>query len=175
MKPKEDRSASHPARRTRRGEQSADTLKELPPLHPQQIERVHAAVHRALEGCDFKSPDEANEFLQEQLAAGAFDWDKIGPAADATPLDRAQEILYEALDAPSRGKRVKMATKALAISEHCADAWLLLAKEQAKTAAETLEYIRKAVEAGEGALGPEVFEQNRGYCAPGRCWRTRWR
>jgi len=44
---------------------------------------------------------------------------------------------------------VALAHKALTISPLCADAYVLLAEEQAKSAEEALEYYRKGVEAAE--------------------------
>src|SRR5437870_10634897 len=112
-----------------------DNKRITPPLiDPRQMDRFHSAVSRALAGHDFKSPEEANQFLQKQLEAGALEWDSLGPGPDATPLEQAQELFYQALDAPSRGMRVKMVRQALSICDICADAWVLLAKEAASTA-----------------------------------------
>jgi tetratricopeptide (TPR) repeat protein len=133
-----------------------------PPMHPQQTERFHSAIRRLMAGQDFKSPEELNKFLQEQLAAGALEWDALGPGPAASALEQAQELVFRALDAPSRGQRVKMAKEAISLSEDCADAWLLLAKEHASTAAERITYIRKALAAAESALGPEAFREYRG-------------
>ena len=131
-------------------------------MHPQQIERFHSAIDRLMAGRDFKSPEEVNQFLQEQLAAGALEWDALGPGPAANPLEQARELVFRALDAPSRGQLVKMAKEAISISEDCADAWLLLANEHASTADERITYIRKALAAAERALGPEAFEEYRG-------------
>ena len=65
-------------------------------------------------------------------------------ANDATA--KAQEVMYDAWDQTSPRARVALAHKALAISPHCADAYVLLAEEQAKSAEEALEYYRKGVE-----------------------------
>lgn len=131
-------------------------------MDPRQTERLHDAIQRMIAGKDFRSSDELNSFLQEQLAGGALDWDALGPGTAASPLEQAQELFYQALDAPSRSKRIKMTRQALSICEHCADAWLLLAEEEAKTMAESELYIRRALEAGESALGAKAFEEYRG-------------
>jgi tetratricopeptide (TPR) repeat protein len=82
-------------------------------------------------------------------------------ANDATA--RAQEVMYDAWDQTSRRARVALAHKALAISPLCADAYVLLAEEEAKSAEEALEYYRKGVEAGGQALGPEGFKEYAGH------------
>ena len=74
----------------------------------------------------------------------------------------AQEVMYDAWEQTSRNARVALAHKALAISPLCADAYVLLAEEEAKSAAEALAYYRKGVEAGEQALGPKGFKQYAG-------------
>ena len=49
------------------------------------------------------------------------------------------------------------------ISPLCADAYNLLAEEQARTQEEALSYYRKAVEAGKDALGPDSFDEYAGH------------
>jgi tetratricopeptide (TPR) repeat protein len=77
-------------------------------------------------------------------------------------LLRAQSLMYEAFEAPfSQG--VALAHEALAISPDCADAYLLLAEEAAKSTEEAYELLEHAVAAGERALGPEPFEEDVGH------------
>jgi hypothetical protein len=54
-----------------------------------------------------------------------------GPADD--PIDAAQDVIYDAWEAPTKMQSVALAWKALAISPRCADAYVLLAQEEAKT------------------------------------------
>ena len=75
----------------------------------------------------------------------------------------AQEIMYEAWDQSSPRARVALARKALAVSPLCADAYVLLAEEEAKSVEEALACFRKGVEAGEQALGPAGFEEYAGH------------
>jgi tetratricopeptide (TPR) repeat protein len=82
-------------------------------------------------------------------------------ANDATA--KAQEVMYDAWDQTSPPARVALAHKALAISPLCADAYVLLAEEEAKSAEEALEYYRKGVEAGGQALGPKGFKEYAGH------------
>jgi tetratricopeptide (TPR) repeat protein len=81
---------------------------------------------------------------------------------DDSAVDAAQDVMYDAWDAPTKRRRVALARKALAISPHCADAYVLLAEETARSASEALDLYRKGVEAGELALGKESFEQDAG-------------
>ncbi len=75
----------------------------------------------------------------------------------------AQGLMYSAWDQSSRRARVDIARKALAISPLCADAYVLLAEEEAKSAEQALEYFRRGVEAGEQALGAAGFKEYAGH------------
>jgi tetratricopeptide (TPR) repeat protein len=77
-------------------------------------------------------------------------------------LDQAQDIVYQAWETSSPKKRIALATKALAISPDCADAYVILAAT-ASSLDETIELYRKGVEAGERALGKRAFTEDAGY------------
>jgi hypothetical protein len=51
--------------------------------------------------------------------------------------------MYEAWDQADPRKRIALANKALTISPLCADAYVLLAEEKAKSTKEALEYYRR--------------------------------
>lgn len=57
---------------------------------------------------------------------------------------------------------MRLAKKALKISPDCADAYVLLAEEQSADAWEAREWYEKGVEAGERALGEELFTEEQG-------------
>ncbi|MCB2212767.1 hypothetical protein KQI52_11690 [bacterium] len=71
----------------------------------------------------------------------------------------AQELIYAAWEADERAKKIALARKALKVSADCADAWVLLAEQEAQNLDEALGYYSKGVAAGERALGPELFKQ----------------
>jgi tetratricopeptide (TPR) repeat protein len=97
----------------------------------------------------------ALEALLASLRGGA------GPADN--PIDAAQDVIYDAWEAPTKKQRVALAWKALAISPLCADAYVLLAQEEAKTLEDARDLYAQAVKAGEQALGPEGFKEYRGH------------
>ena len=78
-------------------------------------------------------------------------------------VDEAQEIMYDAWEAPTRQRAVALARKALEVSPDCADAYNLLAEETAETLEEAIELYEKGVEAGERALGKKAFKEDVGY------------
>lgn len=79
------------------------------------------------------------------------------------PIHAAQALIYDAWEAPTKARRIALARKALAISPHCADAYVLLAREEAQTPDQAREFYEQAVKAGEAALGPEGFKEFRGH------------
>lgn len=87
--------------------------------------------------------------------------DLEGEDREETPLDRAQELMYRAFDAPV-AKQVSLARQALKISPDCADAYVLLA-EHAEIAEEAQKLYEQGVAAGERALGKQAFAEHGGH------------
>jgi tetratricopeptide (TPR) repeat protein len=77
---------------------------------------------------------------------------------DEAALERAQELIYDAWDAPTAKRRAALARKALEVSPLCADAHVILAGAAKQGSAEELEHWQRGVEAGKAALGP-AFEE----------------
>jgi tetratricopeptide (TPR) repeat protein len=84
-----------------------------------------------------------------------------GGARGDSPLEQAQEVMYQAFDTPSESKRMALAKKALRISPDCADAYVLLA-EHATTHEEALKLYEQGLAAGERALGKRGFKEYAG-------------
>jgi tetratricopeptide (TPR) repeat protein len=94
---------------------------------------------------------EAMEAVMRELVAGLQ-----GDTGADTPLDRAQNLVYEAFDEPNPARRVELAHQALRLCPDCADAHVLLA-EHAPTRKQALAHYERGVAAGERALGPDAF------------------
>lgn len=125
---------------------------------PRSTEKMMRDLGKLLEQQEFESIEEANAFL-EQFQGKPIP--EMAPEED--PLSQAQELVYQAYEAPSRAQAVKLARQALEVSPDCADAYVLLAEADAKTLEQARTYYRKGVEAGERALGPELFEEGEGH------------
>ncbi|HEX6293452.1 MAG TPA: hypothetical protein VFZ66_30000 [Herpetosiphonaceae bacterium] len=131
-----------------------------PPIMDRRaMEKMMAQVSRALSEQEFESIDEANAFLQELMTSGRLDQ----PSPPETPLEEAQEVMYQAWNAPSKRQRVELAKRALQISPDCADAYVLLAEESTRSVRKAKDLYEQGVQAAERALGPEVFEQGAGH------------
>jgi tetratricopeptide (TPR) repeat protein len=77
-------------------------------------------------------------------------------------LAQAQSLIFRAWETTNRKWRIVLATKALAISPNCADAYVVLA-EAAVPLKQSLELYRQAVQAGERTLGKRAFREDVGY------------
>jgi len=80
-----------------------------------------------------------------------------------TKLDKAQALMYQAWEEEKPAKRIALARKALATSPDCADAYVLLAEEEAENLADAMKLYQQGIEAGERALGKKFFKENVGY------------
>jgi tetratricopeptide (TPR) repeat protein len=137
---------------------SKSAEKASEPEAPSQDERagfdkVMASLTQLFGGRDFMSDDELDALLDDKMANG-----EIPPSAALDPLDEAQSLIYEAWNSEG-ARKISLARKALELSEDCADAFLILAQEEAKTREAALELYRKAYEAGRRSLDPAVFEE----------------
>lgn len=139
------------------GQEAETSLSQLPATDPRSTQRTISDLTRLLNAQHFSSKKEVDEFMRNLSASGS--WPMISPSS---PVDEAQDVMYEAWGASSRAKRVKLAKKALSISPDCADAYVLLAEETAKLPEEALRLFAEGMAAGERAIGPEGFREMAG-------------
>jgi tetratricopeptide (TPR) repeat protein len=149
------------SQKERRDESQQEAAPLIPFGDPRAMEKVSQDLGRLLAEKEFGSIEEANAFLENMLREGGGQF----PSAPAptTPLERAQDLIYEAFETESSRKRVQLAKKALNVSPDCADAYVLLAEESAKSLQEAKDLYEKGVQAGERALGEETFEEEAGH------------
>lgn len=83
-------------------------------------------------------------------------------AREETPVEKAQELMYEAWQAPRLAAAISIAKSALVVSPDCADAYVLLGNASSNLK-DALALYEKGVEAGERALGPDVFRHDVGH------------
>jgi tetratricopeptide (TPR) repeat protein len=136
-----------------------DDFPGIPP-DPRAMERMTARIGRIMDEQQFESIDEAQTFMNQYLSEGGASLEDA-PAPSA-PLERAQELIYDAFDTDDPQRRVDLAEEALQISEDCADAYVLLAEETAEDAEEARELYEAGVRAAERALGEEIFAEEAG-------------
>ena len=128
-----------------------------PPFDRRIIERDLLAIKQLLEEKNFDSIDEMNRYLERIGKAG-----KVLEWKPKTPLERAQNLIYEALETTGR-ERFELIFQALDICPDCADAYVLLAEEKAQSLEEAASLYLAGVKAGERALGKKVFKRDVGH------------
>jgi tetratricopeptide (TPR) repeat protein len=121
------------------------------------MEKTIADLGRLLAGREFESEEEVNAFLQQALKDG-----KVPESPGRSAIEQAQDLMYRAWDATGK-QRVALARQALQLSSDCADAYVLLAEETAKTPLEAKTLFAQGVAAGERALGQARFEEDAGH------------
>lgn len=127
-------------------------------IDPRAVERSLAHLTRYIEEQQLETPEQVEEIVKRFTDSGEF------PVYEPqTDVERAQNMMYDAWGETSTRKRVRLAKQALKICPDCADAYVLLAEETAKTPQEARELYRAGVEAGERALGEEAFERDKGH------------
>jgi tetratricopeptide (TPR) repeat protein len=100
--------------------------------------------------------------LPDRRAMETFLAPLSGGQADAV-LYQAQDLMYQAWETRGRQARINLAKRALKVSPLCADAYVLLAEESARSVEEARKLYARGVEAGELALGPKTFKEEVGY------------
>lgn len=131
------------------------------PSGPRAMERMTARIGRVMDEQQFKSTEEVQSFLNQRLSGGGGSLEDAPPPA--TPLEQAQELIYDAFETDDPQERVDLAQQALEVSAECADAYVILAEETAEYAEEARELYEAGVRAGERALGEEFFAEEAGH------------
>jgi tetratricopeptide (TPR) repeat protein len=105
-----------------------------------------------------------NEFEAEaQYAKDFLDYVNSRREEGLSDLEIAQDLVYNAWEAPSRKEAIALAIKATIVSKDCADAYNLLAEETSQSDEDVIELYQLGVEAGKRAIGEEAFEEDVGY------------
>ena len=78
-------------------------------------------------------------------------------------MSAAQNLISDAWESQSSKKRLELANKALKLWRDCADAYMILAEDKARSIEESVKYYEEGVQAGERALGKDGFEAYEGH------------
>jgi len=120
------------------------------------MEKTHLDIQRILEGHDFSSMDEMQDFVNANLVGKPLP--QLHPV---TALEQAQDICYEAFEARGRKQR-QLAKKALTICPDCVDAYVILA-EACCDANEAYDLYAQGAATGERLLGEQFFKDKAGH------------
>ena len=117
------------------------------------MERTLRDIQRLMSQQQFATIEEANAFLNQLLQEHGG----IMPTLPAdTPQRQAEDLVYAALEAHG-AQRVKLARQALALDADCAEAYIILAEDTARSLPTARDLFTKAMEAAERTLGERYF------------------
>lgn len=140
-------------------EKDSNNTDSLPPLNPMIMEKEMSKLSKALENQNFGSEADAKKFITSFMESQQFD---IDTKKSKTKLEEAQELIFDAWESPNPKEKIKLAKKAISLSEDCTDAYNILA-ENAKYYDQSKIFYEKGVESGKRVLGETFFKENKGH------------
>lgn len=127
-------------------------------INTKTTEKTMADLTQILQEQHFKSFADVEKFM-DRMVKGKKEPKEL--AKDASR--QAQKLMYDAWETDKKSERIRLAKKALSLYPDCADAYNLLAEEDAKYLEEVMQYYKNGMEAGRRALGEETFKEARGH------------
>lgn len=106
------------------------------------------------------------ESKAEENNGKIIEFPKKRKANNKTPEERlrkAEELAYDVFQTEFIEEKIRLAHKALNLSEDCAAAYMVLAEAEAQSFEEEKELYEKAVEAAKRVLGEEMFKEDEGH------------
>jgi tetratricopeptide (TPR) repeat protein len=120
---------------------------------PMVTERAMQEAIEEIQGQNFDSIEEINQFLNQRLSGP-----KKVPQGNK---ERAQDLIYDAFEAVGN-QSYKLAEQALKLDPNCVDAYVILA-EKAASLDEALTWYEKGMRMGVKELGKAFFVENKGH------------
>jgi len=137
-----------------------DSVFAPPPFLRFATERMNRAIARLVQQHNFETEEEVEDFLNSRMG---LDWQAMTQDLEPDPIEEAQELAFQAMEAEDPEEALTLARRALEMDADCVDARVVVAETTARSAEEAIDQIALAVEAGERVLGREFFEEQRGH------------
>ena len=128
---------------------------------PRSFEKQFYQLDYLIADRNFTDNDELEKFVDE-VFQNQDKWDEYAAQHKKSVEEEAQELCYDAFSVDEPEDRIKLARKALQLFPNCADAYVILAEEEASSEKEELKHYLKGVEVGRLALDPKYFENKDG-------------
>ena len=125
---------------------------------PRKNEKELAYLERCTGGKPEISVEEKSRLLDDFFKGNFAEEYLSGLSAAQCAQDKA----YDAFAASGKNNRIKMAKAALAISDDCADAYLILAEDEAQTVEDAIPLLRQGQEGAKRVIGAETFVSRKG-------------
>ena len=127
------------------------------------MERLHKEIGKLLGDREFASAEEVNAFLREKVRAGEFNQLLAGSETPGDPIEQAQDLCWQAAEAPSFAEAKRLFEQALALDPGCTDALVFIAKG-AKSPEAAVEVLEQTVLAAAERLGgAKYLRENKGH------------
>ncbi|KAB3534724.1 hypothetical protein F8154_08340 [Alkaliphilus pronyensis] len=128
-------------------------------INKPMTEKNMLAISEILQKQDFKSIEEANDFLTDLLQNGMLEENKDKLSNE----EEAQELIYSAWESNSKSEIIKLANRALKLDNNCVDAYNLLAEYDANNIDHKIALYVKALDVFVKSKGTAYFEENMGH------------
>jgi len=126
---------------------------------PRLPEELLGKLHQQLAGTDFSGEAGLNAYLES--IAGPESFNPFDNAESDDPIQRAQDLALQAMDAPPLEAQ-KLARQAVALDRDCVDALVSLALGE-ESPAKRASKLQRAVKVAEKQLGNDFFEEHQGH------------
>ena len=123
------------------------------------MERTMAGLKALFDKQGFVSLDAANAFMEQATGMSLDEFDE--PEND-DPRYLAQQLAYDAMEAPSDKQASRLAREALKVHPDCVDALTIVA-ELTRSPTKRLLLFEEAVKVAEKLLGADFFAENKGH------------
>ncbi|MBI4002980.1 MAG: hypothetical protein HY348_14515 [Nitrospira defluvii] len=123
-------------------------------------ESMMADLSRLLREQKFESLDDAQAFMNRMLEEGGG---RLPASQPQSLAEQAQDLVYQAWEAPTDRDATALARQALAMFPGCADAYNVLAETEARSVEEACDFYQQGVDAGQRSLGEAFFAENAGH------------
>ncbi len=167
---------NHMAKKTKNGETrkkkqtgSASHGASLNKAHPSvrfsqfETERLNRKIGKLIEGKDFKNMDEINSFIRNELDNGSPDTWRSGPTGVDDPVETAQELAFQSMEADNDSRALALARRALELDPGCIDARAVEIQLTVENLDKRLDAHRNLLARARETMGQEFFEENRGH------------
>jgi len=131
------------------------------PLTPYQNERLYRAVSRLLNMGDFKSDEEAKNFVLNKAKGRSLE--EIMDLTEWDLSEKAQALAYKAMESEDEAESLELAVKAQQLDPNCIDALIIISLHKARSNQDIIDKMKKIITLAEQELGREYIEENKGH------------
>ncbi len=141
-------------------EKGTDDEIPKPPSHFTS-ERMNRTMRKMVDKHEFGSTEEINDFLQENFMGRTYD--ELKAEMEYDPVEEAQELAFQAMEADDPEELIKLTMKALELDPECVDALMILAYLASGSKKEEIKMVKEVIRRAEKRMGKSFFEEHKGH------------